>query len=97
MANFKNNKRNNRTRGLEKKNIQIQMTDRCRLSTLPVSQKKNRRVYLQGKEKFTEMSSMVPVSEKNSAVSKIDTGTIKNFNLEVCGQQKTRYYRATST
>ena len=40
---------------------------------------------------------MVPVSEKNSAVSKIDTGTIKNFNLEVCGQQKTRYYRATST
>lgn len=40
---------------------------------------------------------MVPVSEKNSAVSKIDTGTIKYFNLEVCGQQKTRYYRATST
>ena len=72
------------------------MTDRCRLSTLPVSQKKKPTSVLV-REREIQMSSMVPVSEKNSAVSKIDTGTIKNFNLEVCGQQKTRYYRATST
>lgn len=50
-----------------------------------------------GKRKTRTCLVWFPFRKKNSAVSKIDKEIYKNFNLEVCGQQKTRYYRATST